>query len=114
MLPTTHDTDPAPTPAPARRWYLLSNHGLVLLSVARAPGMRIREIAGALELTDRACQRILNDLVAAGYIRRERVGRRNRYTIDGTRSMPAPLLDAHPVADLLGVFVSRTGQPLTP
>jgi DNA-binding MarR family transcriptional regulator len=60
---------------------LLSNHGLVLLSIAQDPRARIRDIAAGVGITERAAQRIVADLVAAQYLTRERDGRRNRYTL---------------------------------
>ena len=59
----------------------VTNHGLALLCIARDPGIRMRDIAGQVEITERAAQRIVSDLIGAGYLDRERVGRRNRYTV---------------------------------
>jgi DNA-binding Lrp family transcriptional regulator len=79
-----------PEAAGARSWSLLSNHGHVLLCLARDPTIRVRDMAHTIGITERACYRIVGDLVRAGLIGRERVGRNNRYTINaGTRS-PEP------------------------
>ncbi len=59
----------------------LTNHGLVLLCIADDPGLRIRDIAVDVGITERAAQRIVANLIEAGYLDRERVGRRNRYTV---------------------------------
>lgn len=59
----------------------LTNHGLALLCIAEDPAIRMREIAAHVQITERAAQRIVADLVGAGYVDRERVGRRNRYTV---------------------------------
>ena len=59
----------------------LTNHGLAMLCIAHDPGIRMRDVAGQLEITERAAQRIVADLIDAGYLERERIGRRNRYTI---------------------------------
>ena len=59
----------------------LTNHGLALLCIAGDPEIRMRDIAADVEITERAAQRIVADLVEAGYLDRERVGRRNRYTV---------------------------------
>jgi DNA-binding Lrp family transcriptional regulator len=91
-------------PSPTAGWHLLSNHALVLLSVARQPRARIRDIADAVGITDRACQRILNDLVDTGYVTRRRVGRRNEYGLDLTKPMPHPLVQIHQVSELVEVF----------
>ena len=43
--------------------------------------MRMRDIAARVDITERAAQRIVAELIDAGYLDRERVGRRNRYTV---------------------------------
>lgn len=59
----------------------LTNHALALLCIAEDPRVRMRDIAATLDITERAAQRIVADLIAAGYIDRVREGRRNVYTI---------------------------------
>ena len=59
----------------------LTNHGLTLLCIAEDPRARLRDIASAVGITERAAQRIVSDLVASGYVEREREGRRNSYTV---------------------------------
>lgn len=68
----------------------LTNHGLTLLCIAQDPGVRIRDIAAAVNITERAAQRIVADLVEAGYLDRERVGRRNRYTVRASLPISLP------------------------
>jgi DNA-binding transcriptional ArsR family regulator len=63
-------------------WTLLTSHGHVLVEVARNPEARIRDISAAVDLTERAVQSIVTDLESAGYLTRERIGRRNRYTVN--------------------------------
>jgi DNA-binding IclR family transcriptional regulator len=65
-------------------WTFLSHHAQVLLCIARDPDARLREIASAVGITERAVQAIVNDLVAEGYVERTRVGRRNHYAVDPT------------------------------
>ena len=67
-------------------WTFLTNHTHVLLCVAKDPGMRVRDIADCVGITERAVHRIVSDLVDAGYLIRRRVGRRNEYEID--RGLP--------------------------
>jgi predicted transcriptional regulator len=62
-------------------WTFLSHHAHVLLCIARDPDVRLREIAAAVGITERAVQTIVNDLVAEGYLARTRVGRRNHYDV---------------------------------
>lgn len=81
-------------------WELLSNHGKVLVCVARDPDVRVSEIAAMVGIKERAVQRILADLREDGLVTAERQGRRNSYRINRGRRMPwskAPvgkLLDA--------------------
>lgn len=82
-------------------WTFLTNHGHVLLCVARGPGVRIRDIASAVGITERAAQRIVGDLVAAGYLTRVRVGRRNRYEVHPELPLRHPLERGHEVGELL-------------
>jgi len=85
----------------------LTNHGLALVTIAHDPRARIRDIATDLGITERAAQRIVADLVEAGYVDRTREGRRNAYTVRGDR----PLAFGGPrklqVSDLLTVLAER-------
>ncbi|MGC9537560.1 helix-turn-helix transcriptional regulator [Streptomyces sp. UG1] len=63
------------------RWTFLTNHARVLLAIARDPDARLRTIAAACLITERAVQAIIADLEEAGYLHRQRVGRRNQYTL---------------------------------
>jgi predicted transcriptional regulator len=69
-----------------RTWTFLSHHAQVLLCIARDPDVRLREIATAVGITERAVQGIVNDLADEGYVERTRVGRRNHYAVN--RGMP--------------------------
>jgi len=82
-------------------WTLLSTHGLVLLSVADKPEVTTREMANNLGMAERSVQRAINDLDSAGYIKRERVGRRNRYDVNGEKPLPNPIKPDKSVDDLL-------------
>jgi DNA-binding MarR family transcriptional regulator len=82
-------------------WRFLSNHAHVLLCVAGDPDMRLRDIAGSLDITERTTHRIVSELVEDGYLARERVGRRNRYTLLDQLPLRDPMLREQKVADLL-------------
>lgn len=69
-------------------WRFLTNHGRVLLCLAHDPGLRIRDLALVLGITERSTQKILGDLVEAGYVTRRRVGRRNEYEIHVETPLP--------------------------
>jgi len=62
-------------------WTFLSHHAQIFLCIARDPDVRLRDIATAVGITERAVQAIVNDLVDAGYVDRARVGRRNHYAV---------------------------------
>lgn len=63
------------------QWTFLSNHGHVLVSLARDPEARMRDVAQSVGITERAVQQIVRDLVVQGYLLKEKVGRRNRYDV---------------------------------
>ena len=91
-------------------WTFLSNHGHVLLCVAREPGIRLREVAERVRITERAVQRIVADLEEAGYLSRSREGRRNRYEVHGDRRMRHPVVAHHEVSGLLELLL-RSESP---
>jgi DNA-binding IclR family transcriptional regulator len=68
-------------------WTFLTNHAQVLLCLAETPDIRLRDVAERVGITERATQRILADLVEAGYVETTRVGRRNTYTVDREHAM---------------------------
>ena len=65
-----------------KAWTFLTNHAQVLLCLAETPDIRLRDVAERVGITERATQRILAELIEGGYVTAERVGRRNRYTVD--------------------------------
>jgi predicted transcriptional regulator len=70
-----------------KTWTFLTNHAQVLLCIAAAPDIRLRDVAQHVGITERATQRIVADLIEAGYVRTKRIGRRNRYTVDRQHAM---------------------------
>jgi DNA-binding transcriptional ArsR family regulator len=86
-------------------WDFLTNHAHVLICVADDPGIRLRDIAAAVGITERAAHRILSELVEAGYVLREREGRRNRYQVKPDLPLPHPLVKGREVGDLLEVLL---------
>jgi predicted ArsR family transcriptional regulator len=102
------------SPEPAS-WSFLTNHAQVLVCIAQDPGVRLREIGNAVGITERAAHRIVSELDAAGYISRERHGRRNRYTIQSHLPLPDPLAREQKLGDLLAILASQrvgsTGAP---
>jgi DNA-binding IclR family transcriptional regulator len=94
---------PAPPP-PAPTWTFLSNHAHVLICLARDTDLRMRDLAAAVGITERAIQRIVADLIAAGILRAERTGRRNHYTIVDRVALRHPVEAHRTVRDLLGLI----------
>ena len=85
-------------------WTFLSTHGLVLLCIAQDPGVRLRDIGDSVGITERAAHRIVTELVGAGYVVRERQGRRNRYEINDDLALPDPVVGDRKLGDLLALF----------
>jgi DNA-binding MarR family transcriptional regulator len=69
-------------------WSFLTNHGRALLCVAREPDVRLRDIAMELGITERHAFAIVADLTEAGYVVKEREGRRNRYQVQEQLALP--------------------------
>jgi DNA-binding MarR family transcriptional regulator len=89
-------------------WSFLTSHARVLVSIAQDPGVRLREIGEAAGITERAAHRIVAELVNAGYVTRERTGRRNRYTIHQHLPLPDTLARGKRVGDLLAILTKDT------
>lgn len=87
-----------------RHWTLLTNHGRVLLIIAQEPGFRVRDIASAAGITERTAQLILNDLEQAGYLTRERIGRRNTYSVNRSLPFRHRAESGHTVGELIDLF----------
>jgi DNA-binding MarR family transcriptional regulator len=71
----------------SKSWTFLTNHAQVLLCLADTPDIRLRDVAERVGITERATQRIVAELVEAGYVKAVRIGRRNRYTVDREHAM---------------------------
>src|SRR5437763_8085607 len=102
----------------ARGWMFLTNHAQVLVWTARDPGIRLRDIGERVGITERAAHRIVVELAEAGYITRERNGRRNRYTINAHFPLPDPVAGEQIVGELLAILTAppqtkRAGRPGT-
>ena len=93
-------------------WSFLTNHARVLVCIARDPGVRLREIADALGVTERRAFGIVKDLTKAGYVVKQKDGRRNRYRIQNHLPLPVPVGREPTIGELLGVLVdtSATGS----
>ncbi|GGC53317.1 winged helix-turn-helix transcriptional regulator [Hoyosella rhizosphaerae] len=91
-----------------RNWTFLTNHAHVLVCIARDSGMRMRDIAQAVGITERAAQSILSDLISEGYVTRTRIGRRNDYVINQEKHLRHELEHERLVGELLDVLARES------
>lgn len=89
-----------------RHWTFLSNHGHVLICLARDPEARLRDVALAVGITERAVQKIVSDLEEAGVVERLRDGRRNRYRLHPDKPLRHPIEAHRSVGALLATILS--------
>ena len=85
-------------------WTFLSNHGHVLVLVAREPGVLLTDLSDRVGISERAARSILRDLEQAGYLSRTKVGRRNRYEVHPDGPLRHPEESTTMVSDLLAIF----------
>lgn len=97
----------SPERASNDRWTFLTNHAHVLVCITRDPKSRTRDIADCVGITERAAQRIVADLVEAGYVTRTRIGRRNHYETNLSLPLRHPLETHQDVASLVEVLNHR-------
>ncbi len=95
------DPDRASEAVTKPAWTFLTNHGHVMVCIAGDPGIRGRDIAARVGITERAAQAIIADLVGDGYVQRTRVGRRNHYEVNPDRPLRHPVEQPHSVGELL-------------
>jgi DNA-binding MarR family transcriptional regulator len=91
----------------AERWSFLTNHARVLLRIAQDPGVRLREIAASLGITERSAYSIVTDLTAAGYIIKQKDGRRNRYQVQSHLPLPDPVSQEPAIGDVLAILIGE-------
>ena len=85
-------------------WTFLTNHARVLLCVAHDPGARLRDIAASLDITERSAFGIMTDLAEAGYVVKEKDGRRNRYRIQAHLPLPELVSQERTVGEILALL----------
>ena len=88
-------------------WNFLTNHGRALLSIASDPGIRLRDIADRLEITERTAYGIVADLTDAGYVTKRRDGRRNRYEIHAHLPLKGAVGRELTIGEVLDLFISN-------
>jgi hypothetical protein len=93
-------------------WTFLTYHARILLLVAHDPGARLRDIAASLDITERRAFGIITDLAQAGYVVKEKTGRRNRYHVQAHLPLPEPDGRERTVGEILALLTG-TGPPAT-
>jgi MarR family len=91
-------------------WSFLTNHARALLCISHDPGVRLRDIAATLGITERSAFGIVTDLAESGYVVKERDGRRNRYEIQHHVPLPEHTGREQTIGDLLAVLVGTNGR----
>ena len=86
------------------RWSFLTNHARVLLCIAHDPGVRLRDIAARVGVTERSAYGIVTDLAQAGYVVKEKDGRRNRYQIQAHLPLPDSASRERTIGEVLALL----------
>jgi len=95
-------------------WSFLTKHGRALLCIAHDPGVRLRDIAASVGITERSAYGIVADLAAAGYAVKQKDGRRSRYQIQAHLPPPEPTSQQLAIGEVLALLAgASTGRQLT-
>ena len=86
-------------------WSFLTNHARVLVCIAHDPGVRLRDIANTLDITERSAYSIVTDLTAGGYVVKDKDGRRNRYQIQPHLPLREAIAQERTIGEVLHVLV---------
>jgi DNA-binding transcriptional ArsR family regulator len=93
------------------KWSFLTNHARALITIADRPDVRLRELAVAVGVTERTAYGIVADLTAAGYVVKERDGRRNRYHVQEHLPLPEDVGRERTIGEVLAVLVAAERRP---
>jgi DNA-binding IclR family transcriptional regulator len=85
-------------------WSFLTNHARVLLCIAHDPGVRLRDIAARVGITERTAYGTVTDLIRAGYVVKEKDGRRNRYQIQAHLPLPESASRERTIGEVLALL----------
>jgi len=91
-------------------WSFLTNHARALLCIAHDPGVRLRDIAGIVGVTERSAHDMVTDLVDAGYVVKEKDGRRNRYHIQEHLPLGDPISQERTIGEMLDLLVGMNAH----
>jgi predicted DNA-binding transcriptional regulator len=95
----------------AANWTFLTNHARVVLCIAHDPGIRLRDIAARLDITERSAYGIVTDLARAGYLVKQKEGRRNRYQIQAHLPLPEPSSRERTLGEVLALLAGDNVPP---
>jgi DNA-binding IclR family transcriptional regulator len=95
----------------ATSWTFLTNHARVLLCISQDPGIRLRDIADRVGITERSAFAIVLDLAQAGYVVKEKDGRRNRYRIQADLPLPESTSRERTVGEILALLAGGDSLP---
>jgi DNA-binding IclR family transcriptional regulator len=91
-------------------WSFLTNHGKVLVCIAHDPGMRLRDIAEQVGITERSAFGIVTDLIDAGYVVKSKDGRRNSYDVQAHLPLREAINRERTIGEVLDLLVDRSGD----
>jgi len=96
------------------KWSFLTKHAQVLVCIADDPGVRLRDIAAAVGITERSAYGMVDDLASAGYVVKDKEGRRNRYQVQAHLPLKEPIGRERTIGEVLELLVGtnvpeRTG-----
>ena len=97
-------------PGRVAEWSFLTNHARAVLFIAGRPDARLRDIAAALGITERTAYGVVADLTEAGYVLKERDGRRNRYEVRHHLPIHDDIGRERSVGELLGLLGAPTAR----
>ena len=97
------------------KWSFLTNHARALVCIARDPGVRLRDIAATLGITERSAFGIVTELAEAGYVVKDKDGRRNRYRIQNHLPLPEAIGRERTIGEVLGLLIdTRAAESAQP
>ena len=91
-------------------WSFLTNHARVLMCIAHDPGIRLRDVASTLDITERTAYGIVTDLTEGGYVVKEKDGRRNRYEIQAHLPLREPITRERTIGEVLDLLIDTNSR----
>ena len=92
-----------------KKWSFLTKHARALVCIAHDPGVRLRDIAMMLGITERSAYAIVDDLASAGYVVKDKDGRRNRYQIQAHLPLGEPIGREPTIGEVLAILIDSDG-----